>query len=93
MMSQPAAMSFGHSYVLRDQKGQDVDTWRWVGTPKGYKQHGHVWVWLYRKALVGLASFPGRFGREKRPGNFVHNVTSTDRELEDPIRFQIAVTR
>jgi len=27
-----------------EQKGWDRG--RWVGTPKGWKQHGHVWVWL-----------------------------------------------
>ena len=41
-----------------------------------------------------LASFPGRFGREKRPGNLrqFKLFTSAAGELEVPIRFQLAVT-
>ena len=29
--------------VLSEQ--EEWDRGRWVGTPKGYKQHGHVWAW------------------------------------------------
>ena len=44
------AMSLGLG--LHQQKGQDRG--RWLGAPKGYKQHGCFWAWLYsKKALVG----------------------------------------
>jgi len=39
MMSYPA-MSLGDRFYVSRKGG------RWVGTPEGYKQHGHVWAWL-----------------------------------------------
>ena len=36
------------SVLLHEQKGHDMG--RWVGKPKGCKQHGRVWAQLY---LVG----------------------------------------
>ena len=43
MMSHPA-MSLGNRLLLRPQKGRGKG--RWVGAPKGCKQHGRVWAQL-----------------------------------------------